>query len=338
MFNGSLVSHQEDRRMIPKRRWSALAVLGLGALVTVLMSVHGGTDPAAAGQGKPAARPTVQEAPLVGGTEVRPADRAAVADVTQGFVQAFERGDAKALAAFWTGEGEFVGGDGTSVRGRAALAKAYAGFFAKNPKVKMEVNRDSLRFLSRDTAVEEGHFKMRKDKTEAPASVRYSALYVREGGKWLLAMLREWPDDGASLRALEWLIGSWEAKGDGVDLRTHYEWDENKAFIRVRFSIREEGRTLTGTEIIGKDPSTGRLRSWIFGSHGGFGQAVWSRDGQKWLQEAEGVQPDGSKLRATNILTRLSDDAFTWQSVNRAEDGEELPDLPPVKVTRVKPK
>src|SRR5262249_12706732 len=157
----------------------------------------------------------------------------------------------------------------------------------------------------------------------------YSALHVREGGKWLLAMLRQWPDDGASLRDLDWLIGSWEAKGDGVDVRTAYEWEENKAFIRVRFSIREEGRTLSGTEMIGKDPATGRIRSWVFGGHGGFGEAVWNRDGQKWLQEAEGVQPDGSTLRVTNILTRLGDDAFTWQSVNRVAGDEELPDLPP---------
>jgi uncharacterized protein (TIGR02246 family) len=324
--------------MIRKRRWSAVAALGLGALVAALMSVRGGTDPAAAGQGQPAARSAGQEPPREPGKEDRPADRAAIAAGMQEFVRTFERGDAKALAAFWTEEGEFVGGDGTSVRGRAALAKAYAGFFAKHPKVKVEVDRDSLRFLSRDTAVEEGHFKMRKDKTEAPASVRYSALCVREGGKWFLALLREWPDEGTSLRDLEWLIGSWEAKGDGVEVHTTYEWEENKAFIRVRFSIREEGHTLTGTEMIGKDPSTGQLRSWTFGSHGGFGGAVWSRDGQKWLQEAEGVHADGTPLRATNILTRMGDDAFTWQSVHRAEHDEELPDLPPVKVTRVKPK
>ncbi len=324
--------------MIRKRRWSAVAVLGLGALVAALMSVRGGTDPDAGGQGQPAAKSARQEAPREGSKEDRPADRAAVAAVMQGFVRAFERGDAQALAAFWTEGGEFIGGDGTSVRGRAALAKAYAGFFAKNPRVKVEVDRDSLRFLSRDTAVEEGHFKMRKDKAEAPAAARYSALHVREGGKWLLALLREWPEDGVSLHDLDWLIGNWEAKGDGVDVRTAYEWDENKAFIRVRFSIREEGRTLTGTEMIGRDPSTGRLRSWTFGGHGGFGEAVWSRDGQKWLQEAEGVQPDGSTLRATNILTRLGDDTFTWQSVRRKADDDELPDLPPVKVTRVKTK
>jgi uncharacterized protein (TIGR02246 family) len=323
--------------MIRKHRLSAVAVLGLGAFVT-LVSLRGGTDASAAGQGQLAARSAGQDPPREQGKEDRPADRAAIAAAMQEFVQTFERGDAKSLANFWTEEGEFVGGDGTSVRGRAALAKAYAGFFAKNPKAKVEVDRDSVRFLSRDTAVEEGHFKMRKDKAEAPVSARYSALHVREGGKWLLALLRDWPDEGDSLRDLDWLIGSWEAKRDGIEIHTTYEWDENKAFIRVRFSIREEGHTLTGTEMIGKDPSTGRLRSWIFGGHGGFGHAVWSRDGQRWLQEAEGVHADGSTLRATNILTRLGNDAFTWQAVHRAERDEELPDLPPVKVTRVKSK
>ena len=45
---------------------------------------------------------------------------------------------------------------------------------------------------------------------------------------------------------------------------------------------------------------------------------------------------DGSELKATNLLTQVDKDSFTWQSNERTLDGEDLPNIPPVKVTRVK--
>ena len=37
-------------------------------------------------------------------------------------------------------------------------------------------------------------------------------------------------------------------------------------------------------------------------------------------------------------MTPIDADSFLWQSVERTLDGEPLPDLPPVKVVRVKVK
>ena len=47
---------------------------------------------------------------------------------------------------------------------------------------------------------------------------------------------------------------------------------------------------------------------------------------------------DGNTVAATHILTRIDDDTFTFQSVERSTDGEALADIPPVRVTRVKGK
>jgi hypothetical protein len=44
------------------------------------------------------------------------------------FAGAFDRGDARAVAAFWTRDGEYVGPDGEAIRGRAAIEKEYGGF------------------------------------------------------------------------------------------------------------------------------------------------------------------------------------------------------------------
>ena len=56
------------------------------------------------------------------------------------------------------------------------------------------------------------------------ATSRYSVLYVREGGQWLMAVVREWPAQPVSLRDLDWLIGSWVARRDDAEVHTTYEW------------------------------------------------------------------------------------------------------------------
>lgn len=266
------------------------------------------------------------------------ADLAAITMATQTFVKAFKAGDAKALAAHWTENGEYLADDGTTFRGRAAIEKAYLDLFGKNKTpTEAEVEVTSVRFPSRDTAIEEGHFKVRTGK-EAATTSKYTVLHVREGGKWLMAIVREWPSEGASLRDLDWLIGTWEAKRDDAEVRTTYEWWGDKAFIRVSITLKEKDRTITGFQMIGKDGSTGQLRSWTFDPEGSFGEATWSRDGKKWLQDSAGVLADGKTLAATNILTRIDNDSFTFQSVQRTADGEALVDIPPVRVSRVKAK
>jgi uncharacterized protein (TIGR02246 family) len=266
----------------------------------------------------------------------RKADEEAIRKTTADFVKAVEKGDAKAVAAFWTEEGEYIDGEGTTLRGRAAIETAYAKTFAKIKKLKLEITVESIRFPSKDTAVEEGYAKSYKGDAEHPTASRYSVLHVREGDRWLVAVLREWPDEGVSLRDLDWLIGTWEVKTEDAEVHSTYEWDGKKNAIHCRYTIKAQGRNVTGTQVILKDPRTGLLRSWQFDDDGGFGDSAWTRDGKRWVLEASGVQTDGGELTATNILTPVDRDTFTWQSTERMLDGEELPNIQPGKVTRVK--
>jgi uncharacterized protein (TIGR02246 family) len=213
----------------------------------------------------------------------RKEDRAEIQSQRASFLKAFESGDAEQVASFWTDKGELIGGEGTVYRGRTAIANAYREFFGSKEKRQAEIQPDSLRFPSQETAIEEGYFKVRVGKQE-PTATRYSILHVREGGKWLMAVVRDWPTEAVSLRDLEWLIGTWVAKRDDAEVRTTYEWMWNKSFIRVQFDIRQKDRDLKGFQMIGKDAdSGGGLRSWTFESEGGFGEATWSRDGKKWV-------------------------------------------------------
>jgi uncharacterized protein (TIGR02246 family) len=308
-------------------RKMACIVLAGSALVALTAGFLTGQDRPARDGGPAAAKPADPK---------RKADDEAIRKVSAELTRALDKGDAKALAGLWTEEGEYVGDDGTTVRGRPALEAAYAKHFAKNPNVKVEVAIDSIRFVSRDSAIEEGIARVQKGKREVVAASRYSTLYVRENGRWLIALLREWPDEGATLRDLDWLIGTWVGKSGDIEVRTTYEWDESKAFIRARITIKEPDRILTATQTIGKDPQTGGLRSWLFGSDGGFGEASWSPDGKGWLLEATGVMPDGSQMTAKTYLTPIDKDSFSWQSIDRTLNGEALPSIIPIKVTRAK--
>jgi uncharacterized protein (TIGR02246 family) len=265
----------------------------------------------------------------------RKTDEEAVRKVTADFFQALEKGDAKAVAGFWTEEGEYVAENGTTLRGRKAIEEEYAEEFAKN-KLKVEGTVENVRFVSRDLAVEEGYVRVQTGKPDQTPSSRYSLLFTRENGNWLIAVLREWPDEGTALRDLDWLIGTWTSKTPKGEVSTTYAWDESKNFIHVSFSIKEKDQTISGTQIIGKDPRTGQLHSWIFESDGGFGEASWAEDGKRWVLTATGVEPDGSEMTATNILQPLDKNSFTWQSTDRKSGDDELPDIAPVKVTRVK--
>jgi uncharacterized protein (TIGR02246 family) len=265
-------------------------------------------------------------------------DEAAIKNIGKSFLKAYMAGDAKGLAAHWTENGEYTADDGTTIRGRAKIESAYAELFAKKKdKTHADIEVTTIRFPSRDTAIEEGYFRVRTGK-ETPVSSKYSILHVREGGTWLMALVREWPGEGASLRDLDWLIGTWVAKRDDTEVRTTYEWWGDKSFIKGNISLKLKDRTVTGFQMIARDASTGQLRSWIFDADGSFGEATWTRDGKKWMEDSAAVLQNGSVLAATNILTRLDDDTFTFQSVQRTVDGEETSDIPPIRVTRVKGK
>jgi uncharacterized protein (TIGR02246 family) len=264
---------------------------------------------------------------------------AAIRQLGASYTKAFNAGDAKAVAAFWTVDGEFTTPEGETVRGRDAIEKGLAEQFKAQPKMSIEVTVDSLRTIGRNTAVAEGVIRSRVPNDPEPVQTRYSALFVREEDGWKVASVREWVPDPAtdvSLKDVDWLLGEWTAKGDGGELRIVYTYDENKMFIHGKYSLSKDGKVVhSGTQIIGNDP-LGGLRSWVFDGSGTTGDSAWLRDGNKWVIEAVGTLPDGADVTAVNVLVPLGPDSFTWQSTNRVVGGVEMPDQPPLKVTRVK--
>src|SRR5262245_59209751 len=264
-------------------------------------------------------------------------DTAAVRKVIEDFAAAFQKGDAAAAAALLTPGAELIPDDVDPLRGRDAIQKAFTDHFAKTPRVKMTLEFEPIRFISRDSARQDGNLKVTADKG-ASSSKKFSFLCVREDGKWMLASIREETDEQEDLKDLDWLIGTWTAKQGEAAVDTKYEWFGNKTFIKATFTVKEKDKTVTGMQIIGTDPKTGDLRTWIFEADGGFGAGTVESEGNKWIFESETALTDGSLLEARNILVKVNADTFTWQPSNLTVNGEQFGNLPPVKVTRVKTK
>ena len=117
---------------------------------------------------------------------------------------------------------------------------------------------------------------------------------------------------------------------------TTIDWAGDKNFLTRKFKITGGDQTETqGWEVIGWDPEQRHIRSWIFDSNGGVGEAPWVEDGDHWLIQASNVLPDGSRSTAEHVLTEVDDNKFTWESQNRTLKGEPQPSLEKVEVTRV---
>jgi uncharacterized protein (TIGR02246 family) len=271
----------------------------------------------------------------------REPDKLAIDKLIKANIQAFNDRDAAAIAANWTDEGEYIRNDGDPVRGRADIQKGYAEFFKTlKGKPTVEVQTDNLRFPSADTAVSEVTLRLKNEQGQVIASSWRNTLLVRENGQWKVALVQEWDRDNSlddTLKDLEWLIGTWRMDTKDRDVTTTYEWDENKTFIRGKYTVKQDAKVIeSGMQIFGRDNADGGIRSWVFQSDGGFGDGLWTRDGKNWTVDFGGVTADGKKLSATVNYVRVNADTFTWQSVQQTVDGQPIADTQPIKVAKQK--
>jgi hypothetical protein len=171
----------------------------------------------------------------------------------------------------------------------------------------------------------------------------YTAVNVKEDGKWRISQLVETPlpqiTPRERLSELEWLVGKWEESDETnkLTVQSTYGWARGGGFISRSVTVkRAEEVTLEGWQVIGWDPLEERLRSWTFDSVGGFSEGIWTRAGNRWLVEETGVAPDGTRTTADNTITKIDDDHFTWESNSRLLDGEPQPGISPIQIKRVK--
>lgn len=140
---------------------------------------------------------------------------------------------------------------------------------------------------------------------------------------------------GAPLEELAWMVGDWVDQDEQGMVEASVAWTKNGTFLRRMFRVTpKEGESHSGMQIIGWDPAEQTVRSWTYDENGGFGEETWRRVGDRWSIRSKYTLPDGGHGSAVHVMRRLSDDAFTWKSVNRLIDGAPQPDVDEVTVVR----
>lgn len=267
----------------------------------------------------------------------RPANHQAIVKSSAAFARDFNAGDAKAVAAHWTENGEFEDDTGVHLRGRAAIEKAYVDLFKEHPKGKIEIEVGSVHFPAKDLAVEEGLITQTSSGRELPSSTRYSAVHVREDGVWKVALSREWGTGKDRLADIAWLLGAWAAKTPAGGMSLTFRHEKGASFITGQLTVKAKGKSAESQLKIGLDPQRGVIRSWHFDADGGHGQALWIRDGNKYVLDSVGADAGGTETASVNLLTRVSPNEITWRSIDRVVGNQPLPDTAPVKLTRQTP-
>jgi uncharacterized protein (TIGR02246 family) len=260
-------------------------------------------------------------------------DEQVLRDAVVSFVNKYDAHKADEVAALFAADARMVFADGTEVNGRDEIKESFEEAFKASPKAAISVEVDSIKFLTPDVAVEEGTTNMFPDGETLTSRGRYTVLHLKKDGKWAMQAVRVVKEDSVSaygeLQSLEWLLGDWVDEGRDEVVESTFAWDDNKSFLIEKFQVIREGSVvLKGTQRIGWDPQAKQVRSWIFDSAGGFGEATWSPVAEdNWVCKAKGVRSDGSSASATRTLIRDAKDRVIWAATDRISDDERLPDL-----------
>ena len=266
------------------------------------------------------------------------ADEEAIREAVRAYVDAFNRGDAEAVARLWHENGEWISPAGDKIKGRDAIREEMKAYFSEGGGT-IRVSDTQIRMVAPTVAVEEGRARVVR-RGEAPSDTTYIAIHVREGKHWRLESVRETalpspPSNFDKLKDLEWMVGTWIDQDDDATIKTRCQWTKNKNFLTRSFHVVVEGKVaLEGTQVIGYDAANDRIRSWLFDTMGGFAEGTWTRDGDRWLIRSAQTLQDGRRASSINIISYLDDNRFTWESTGREVDGELQPNVDPVVVVR----
>lgn len=128
------------------------------------------------------------------------AEKAAIQAVLDAHAKAWSKGDAAAAAAVMTEDADWVGGDGSVYEGRAAIEAAHENWLAGSAKGSHHSHPGlaKIQFLRPDVAVVDGDSYMSglhdEQGKEIPAETsRYTAVMVKENGRWKVAAFRSLP-------------------------------------------------------------------------------------------------------------------------------------------------
>src|SRR5260370_40552726 len=145
-----------------------------------------------------------------------PADKAkegaALQKRAEAFAETFNKGDARAVAAFFVADGDMVDVEGHHLKGRKAIEESYKQFFAEAKGAKLYVTITGLRIAKPDLALEDGLTEVVFANGAPPSAARYTVVWVKQDGQWFLESVREAvampPNNAEQFQDIAFLIGN----------------------------------------------------------------------------------------------------------------------------------
>jgi uncharacterized protein (TIGR02246 family) len=273
------------------------------------------------------------------------ADEAAIRAATTAYREALERGDAAALAALWTPDGDIVDDAGNVLPGRDTAA--LMGPPGDGPRPEFRIVDTTLRFLCDDAAIEDGTVEVRLPGG-GELTGHFAAVWVRHDGAWKLAAIREarTPESDAAgvLEQLDWMVGEWKsvtvtdatgaataAPANGKPITMSVRWNPTRTFLVRDMVIPPPAAApadvapLEVSQQIGWDPLARQVRGWAFGSDGSHGESTWMLEGGAWVARTVSVRPDGRKTSSLIVYAPDGPNRLTVQSLPTHVGGEHEP-------------
>ncbi len=256
-------------------------------------------------------------------------DEAAVRQAGEGYAAAIERGDSKALAAYWIADGTYTDETGRTVKVQEMLAKIDGQ--PSDASLRSRSSTAKVRFVTDDVAIEDGEFNVPPVEGGMPFKGRYTAIWVRDRGRWKLDNLREMPTEPISnlnqLASLGIFAGEWAGDVNNISIRVSAKWDANKKFLHRTITMSSGKASLIGTQQIGWDPLAEQIRSWMFSDDGSFSQGQWNMEGNLWMALATRVLPDGELSQVTQVYKFPDKNTMVWKAIRGSIDGQPTDDF-----------
>ncbi|MFM9057594.1 MAG: DUF4440 domain-containing protein [Planctomycetaceae bacterium] len=265
------------------------------------------------------------------------ADGAAIRAAAAAYRAALDKGDAAAIRAAWTADGDVIDAWGNVLP--AAQVTQAGNTPAGDVRPEVRVGETRLRRITADVVLEDGSVDIVMPGTTTPLEGRFSAIWVRQGGAWKLAGIRESERPPAvgpdTLDDLEWLVGDWKlepeddaAKNPLPAMEMSVRWDAGRMFLVRDVRLTAPGAAADAVPMdvqqrIGWDPLVGRVRSWSFAPDGTRSEATWFRDGTSWVARVTTITADGTQATTAHVYTYDGRDRCAWRTIQEpfATDG-----------------
>jgi uncharacterized protein (TIGR02246 family) len=256
-------------------------------------------------------------------------ETAAVRSASRSYVDAVARGDSETLLRAWTNEGDYVDASGRRHRAREFIRTSAARPGAAKMNRRAEKHESSLRFIAPGVAIEDGAYDAGTSGEGQASTGRFTAVWVKRDGRWLLDSLREAVSATSPmserLRPLEWLLGEWVGVADDSAILVSARVSDRGTYIIRDFAVLGDAVEATATERIGWDQESGGFKSWTFDSQDGRGEGTWKRDGDGWIVETREVMGDGSQALTTAKVSLGDGRHFLWNVTQSKVGDESLP-------------